>query len=160
MSRSNSLLALFAVLAASIVGALAAFSIPSAVFPEIQFNRAIILAEAGELPAEQMMVAVTRPLEETAYGVSGVRFVRSTTTRGASEIDVAFVEGSDPVSTFQLLNGALGEVRAHLPSGTMIDTRLLTTGTFPIIDISLSSSVRGPAELTDIASNKALPRSS
>jgi CzcA family heavy metal efflux pump len=157
MSRSNSLLALFAVLAASILGALAAFSIPSAVFPEIQFDRAIILAEAGELPAEQMMVAVTRPLEETAYGVSGVRFVRSTTTRGASEIDVAFVEGSDPVSTFQLLNGALGEVRAHLPTGTMIDTRLLTTGTFPIIDISMSSSVRGPAELTDIAQYDLIP---
>jgi CzcA family heavy metal efflux pump len=145
------MLALFAVLAASILGAIAARSIPSAVFPEIQFNRAIILADAGELPAEQMMVAVTRPLEETAYGVSGVNLVRSTTTRGSSEIDVAFAEGGDAVSTFQLLNGALGEVRAHLPAGATIDTRLLTSGTFPIIDISLSSAVRGPAELTDIA---------
>ncbi len=151
MNRGNSILALFAVLAASIVGAIAARSIPSAVFPEIQFNRAIILADAGELPAEQMMVAVTRPLEETAYGVSGVSVVRSITTRGSSEIDVAFVEGGDPVSTFQLLNGALGEVRAHLPPGATIDTRLLTNGTFPIIDISLSSATRGPAELTDIA---------
>ena len=151
MSRGNSTLALCAVIAAAILGAIAAMSIPSGVFPEIQFNRAIVLADSGDLPPEQMLVAVTRPLEEAAYGVTGVSLVRSTTTRGSSEIDVTFIEGSDPVSSFQLLNGALGEVRARLPADTAIDARLLTSGTFPIIDISLSSKVRSLTELTDIA---------
>ena len=41
-----------------------------------------------------MIVAVTRPLEEAAYGVIGVTLVRSTTTRGSAEIDVTFYEGS------------------------------------------------------------------
>lgn len=151
MSRTNSTLALCAVIAASILGGVLARSIPSAVFPQVQFNRAIILADSGDLPPEQMLVAVTRPLEEAAYGVVGVNLVRSTTTRGSSEIDVAFNESSDPVSSFQLLNGALGEVRARLPADTNVDTRLLTTGTFPIIIIGLSSQVRNLTELTDIA---------
>jgi CzcA family heavy metal efflux pump len=126
-------------------------SIPSAVFPQVQFKRAIILADSGDLPSEQMLVAVTRPLEEAAYGAVGVALVRSTTTRGSSEIDVNFNEGSDPVSTFQLLNAALGEVRSRLPPDTQVDTRLLTTGTFPIIIIGLSSRDRDLAELTDVA---------
>ena len=114
MSRSNSLLALFAVIAGSILGIVLAQSIPSAVFPQIQFNRAIVLADSGDLPSAQMLVAVTRPLEEAAYGAMGVSQVRSTTTRGSSEIDVTFTEGSAPVSSFQLLNNAIGEVRRIL----------------------------------------------
>ncbi|HVN28751.1 MAG TPA: efflux RND transporter permease subunit, partial [Candidatus Binataceae bacterium] len=65
-------------------------------------------------------------------------------------IDVTFSEGVDPTTSYQLLNAALGEVRGRLPSGTTIDTRLLTTGTFPILDLSLSSKVRSLPELTDI----------
>ncbi len=151
MSRVNSSLALCAVIAASILGAVVSRSIPSAVFPQVQFNRAIILADSGDLPPEQTLVAVTRPLEEAAYGVIGVKLVRSTTTRGSSEIDVSFNETSDPVSSFQLLNASLGEVRARLPADTKVDARLLSTGTFPILDLSLSSRVRNLTELTDIA---------
>ncbi len=157
MSRTNSSLALCAVIAASILGALMARSIPSAVFPEMQFNRAIVLADSGDLPPEQMLVAVTRPLEEAAYGVMGVNLVRSTTSRGSSEIDVTFGGGSEPVSSFQLLNAALGEVRTSLPADTKVDARLLTSGTFPILDISLSSKVRSLAELTDIAQYDLVP---
>jgi len=157
VSRRNSLLALFAVIAGSLLGIILAQSIPSAVFPQIQFNRAIILAESGDLPSAQMLVAVTRPLEEAAYGAMGVSQVRSTTTRGSSEIDVTFAEGSDPVSSFQLLNNTLGEVRASLPAGSNVQSRLLTTGTFPILDISLGSRDRTLPELTDIAQYDLVP---
>jgi CzcA family heavy metal efflux pump len=151
MTRGNSILALYLVVATAALGIILARAIPSAVFPEIQFNRALVTAEAGDLPAQQMLVAVTRPLEEAAYSVVGVRLVRSTTTRGSAEIDVDFNEGTDPVTGFQLLNAALGEVRGKLPADTAIDTRLLNSGTFPIIDIDLSSSARDLAGLTDIA---------
>ena len=155
--KLNSSLALCAVVAASILGVLLARSIPSAVFPQVQFNRAIVLADSGDLPPEQMLVAVTRPLEEAAYGVIGVQLVRSTTTRGSSEIDVTFNEGTDPVSSFQLLNAAVGQVRARLPADTKVDARLLTSGAFPVLDISLSSRVRDLAELTDIAQYDLVP---
>lgn len=142
---------MLAVTGLTILGVVLAVSIPSSVFPEITFNRAIIMADTGDLPPEQMLVTVTRPIEDTAYGVIGVSLVRSTTTRGSSEIDVTFSEGVDPTSSFQLLNAALGEVRSRLPDGTSIDTRLLTTGTFPILDLSMSSKSRSLPELTDIA---------
>src|SRR5215469_127894 len=109
MSRGTSLLALCAVIAGSILGLVFARTIPSAVFPQIQFNRAIILADSGDLPSAQMLVAVTRSLEEAAYGAMGVTQVRSTTTRGSSEIDVMFGESGDPVASFQLLNNVISE---------------------------------------------------
>ena len=157
MSRRNSLLALCAVIAGSILGIALAQSIPSAVFPQIQFHRAIILADSGDLPPAQMLVAVTRPLEQAAYGAMNVNEVRSTTTRGSSEIDVSFAERSDPVASFELLNSAISEVRGKLPAGTDVEARLLTTGTFPILDISLSSPDRSLPELTDIAQYDLVP---
>ena len=51
------------------------------------------MADAGDLPAEQMIVAVTRPLEEAAYGVIGVSLVRSTTTRGSFRDRCDFFRG-------------------------------------------------------------------
>jgi multidrug efflux pump subunit AcrB len=157
MTHGNSILALCAVAAAAVLGIVLARAIPSAVFPEIQFNRAMITAGAGDLPPQQMLVAVTRPLEEAAYGVVGVRLVRSTTTRGSAEIDVDFNEGTDPVTGFQLLNSALAEVRGRLPADTVIDTRLLNSGTFPILDIDMSSKTRDLTELTNIAQYDLVP---
>jgi CzcA family heavy metal efflux pump len=157
MSRGTSLLAVCAVAAGLILGLVLARSIPSAVFPEIKFNRAIILADSGDLPANQMMVSVTQPLEEAAYGAMNVSQVRSTTTRGSSEIDVTFAQGSDPIASFQLLNNAISEVRASLPAGTNVQSRLLTSGTFPILDISMSSRDRSLPELTDIARYDLVP---
>lgn len=157
MRPVNSTLAVLSVLALSALGIVLAFSIPSSVFPEITFGRAIILADSGDLPSEQMLVSVTRPLEEAAYGVVGVSLVRSTTTRGSSEIDVTFDSAADPNTSFQLLNAALSEVRARLPDGTDINTRLLTSGTFPIIDVSMSSPSRSLADLTDIARYDVVP---
>ena len=81
MSRRSAILSLFAVIALSILGVILAQSIPNAVFPEFVFHRAIILADSAELPASQVLVAVTRPLEEAAYSVPGTTLVRSTTTR-------------------------------------------------------------------------------
>jgi CzcA family heavy metal efflux pump len=157
MTRRTSTLALIGVIAASVFGYILATMIPSAVFPEITFRRATILAESGDLPAEQMLASVTRPLEETAYSVVGVTLVRSTTTRGSTEIDVTFGEDADPQTAFQMLSAAVAHTRSKLPADTTVDAVLLTTGTFPIIDISLSSKTRNLPELTDIANYELVP---
>ncbi|HLH75741.1 MAG TPA: efflux RND transporter permease subunit [Candidatus Binataceae bacterium] len=157
MKHDYSLLALLAVFATSILGVLLALGIPNSVFPEITFNRAVIIANSGDLPAAQMLVAVTRPLEQASYGVIGTQLVRSSTTRGSTEIDVNFSEGSDANTDYQLLNAALGQVRSQLPPETTIDTRLLTSSTYEILDVSISSPVRSLAELTDIAFYEMVP---
>ncbi|MGH7907861.1 MAG: efflux RND transporter permease subunit [Candidatus Binataceae bacterium] len=157
MGRSTSTLALFAVFAATALGIILAFSIPNSVFPEIQFNRAVILVDSGDLPAQQMLVAVTRPLEQAAYGVLGTTLVRSTTTRGSAEIDVNFSEKANATASYQLLNAALSNAKASLPPGTKINTRLLTNATYEILNVSMSSPIRDLAGLTDIAFYHIIP---
>jgi CzcA family heavy metal efflux pump len=157
VTRTNYTLAILAVLAASALGVILAFGIPSAVFPEMTFNRMIVLADSGDLPPEQMLVSVTRPLESAAYGVAGVSLVRSTTSRGSAEIDVTFSQAADIAVTAQRLNAAMAEARGRLPDGTEVEARLLTSSTFPIVDTSLSSKTRSLAELTDIALYDVMP---
>ena len=157
MTRRSSTLAVLSVLAASVLGVILARTIPSAVFPEMTFRRATILADSGDLPADQMLASVTRPLEEDVYTVPGVSLVRSTTTRGSTEVDVTFGEDADPQVSFQLLNAAIAHTRSQLPSDTSVDAVLLTTGTFPIVELSLSSKVRSLPELTDIVNYDLLP---
>ena len=157
MTRSNSALAVLSVLAASVLGVILAGTIPSAVFPEITFRRAMILADSGDLPAQQMLVSVTRPLEEAAYSAAGVTLVRSTTTRGSAEIDVTFGEDADPQVSFQMLSAAIAHTRTELPHDTAVDAMLLTTGTFPMVDLSLSSKLRSLPELTDIVNYDLVP---
>ena len=72
-------------------------------------------------------------------------------------MDVTFGEDADPQVSFQLLNAAIAHTRSQLPSETSVDAVLLTTGTFPIIDLSLSSKVRSLPELTDIVNYDLLP---
>src|SRR5437870_13224493 len=109
MKRRHHSLALYAVLGASVLGAVLAPSIPSSVFPELVFPRAIILADSGELPPDQMLVSVTRPIASVAYSIVGTALVRSTTTRGAAEVDVTFAPSADRTTRSQSLSAALGD---------------------------------------------------
>ena len=157
MTRTNYTLAILTVIAGSVLGTILALSIPSAVFPEMQFNRMIVMADSGDLPSEQMLVTVTRVLESAAYGVNGVTLVRSTTTRGSAEIDVTFGQSANVTNTFQLVNAAVANAKSRLPERTTVEARLLTSATFPVVDLSLSSRTRSLAELTDIAFYDVVP---
>ena len=69
-------------------GLVSVFRLPSNIYPELSFPRIVILAHAGDLSPQNMLLTVTRPLEEEARTVLGVRRVRSRTIRGATEISV------------------------------------------------------------------------
>ncbi|HKF95777.1 MAG TPA: efflux RND transporter permease subunit, partial [Gammaproteobacteria bacterium] len=71
-------------------GVFSAFKLPIALFPQTQFPRIVVLLDAGNRPAKQMELEVTRPVELAIRGVLGVLGVRSTTSRGSAEIDVDF----------------------------------------------------------------------
>ena len=56
-----------------------------------------------------------------------------------------------------MLNAAIAHTRAQLPADTSVDAVLLTSGTFPILDISLSSKVRSLPELTESCNYDLVP---
>ena len=79
---------IFVILALAAVGIYEAFTLPVAVFPSTNFPRIIIGVDNGVMPIDQMMVTVTRPIEEAVNSVPGLLSVLSITSRGSAEVDL------------------------------------------------------------------------
>ena len=82
-------------------GLIAGAGLPSSIYPRLEFPRVVIIGHSGTLPARTMMLSVTRPLEQAVMEVPGIRRVRSTTFRGATEISAQFEPSSDMVVALQ-----------------------------------------------------------
>ena len=55
---------LLVVVGACVWGLIAYFILPSGIYPNVRFPRIVVIAERGEESVENLMVAVTRPIEE------------------------------------------------------------------------------------------------
>jgi multidrug efflux pump subunit AcrB len=86
--HSRFLISLFVVLA--IAGATCSLWLPVALFSKLSFPRIRIDLDAGDRPAERMVIEVTTPVEESVRSIPGVRTLRSITSRGSAEIFVNF----------------------------------------------------------------------
>ena len=124
------------------VGGYLAMSIPVAVFPSTNFPRVIIGVDNGVMPIDQMMVTITRPLEEAVNSVQGLESVQSVTSRGSAEIDLYFNWNVDTFETLQRVNSAVATVQGTLPPTVQIETHRLTFASFPIIGYSITSTKR------------------
>ena len=85
----------FMVLGLCMAGIYAASSMPSSVFPQTNFPRVVILIDNGEMPADEMMETITKPIEEAMKDIPGVVDLRSQTSR----------EKPSVVNVFQLACG-------------------------------------------------------
>src|SRR5579864_6065894 len=117
---------LFLITALALVGAFLAFTIPVSVFPNTDFPRIIIGVDNGVAPIDQMLVTVTRPIEEAVNSVPGLQKVLSTTSRGSAEIDLFFDWKSDMVLNLQRVDAVVARLQPELPTGAKIETHRLT----------------------------------
>jgi multidrug efflux pump subunit AcrB len=144
--------AVFATLIAAVgIGAWLSFRLPAAILPEVTFPRIKVIADSGELPGDEMLRAVTRPLEEQLRWVPDVLEMRSVTTRGSTEINLDCTWGTDMNLALQRVQARIDAVRAQLPEGTTLESQLMNPVLFPVVGFSLISKTRSLAELRDIA---------
>ncbi|MBZ5568153.1 MAG: efflux RND transporter permease subunit [Acidobacteriia bacterium] len=149
---------IFLIVSLALLGAYVAFTIPVAVFPATNFPRIVIGIDNGVMPIDQMMVTITRPVEEAVNIVPGLESVRSITSRGSAEVDLFFNWNVDPVETLQLVDAALSRVQSSLPSTAKIDSHRLTFASFPILGYSLTSSTVPQTDLWQLATYEIKPR--
>ncbi|MEA2165900.1 MAG: hypothetical protein QOK37_4027 [Thermoanaerobaculia bacterium] len=136
----------------SIGGLVALARIPRALFPQTDFPRIIIVAQNGVAPAQQTLVSVTKPIEEAMSGIPGISRIKSTTARGSAEIDLFFDWKTDIVQTLQLVQARVSQLATSLPPGATFErTERLTFAVFPIIGYSITSPVRDPGTLRNLA---------
>lgn len=149
---------IFLIVALALVGAYLAFTIPIAVFPTTNFPRVIVGVDNGVMPIDQMMVTITRPIEESVGGVLGIQDVRSITSRGSAEIDLFFNWNVDMFQTLERVNAAIAKVRPDLPATARIDTNRLEFSSFPILGYSLTSKTVPQTQLWELATYNIKPR--
>jgi CzcA family heavy metal efflux pump len=140
----------FATTALVVLGAASALSLPSGIYPEVEFPRIVVVARTGGAPADVFLTTVTRPLEQTLTTVLGVQRIRSKTIRGATEISLQFAPGTDMWRALQLVESRVGEVRADLPPSAEVIVERVTTGSFPVVTFNLSGAI-DPRELRELA---------
>ena len=149
---------LFLIVTLMLVGGYLAFTIPVAVFPNTDFPRIVIGIDNGVMPIDQMLVVITRPVEEAVNSVPGLQKVQSITSRGSAEVDLFFDWTSDMILTLQRVDAVVARLQSELPPTAKIETHRLTFATFPILGYSLTSDTIPQNKLWEIATYDLKPR--
>ena len=90
-------------------------------FPKSNFPRVLVGVDNGVAPIDQMLVTVTRPIEEALNTVQGLERVQSTTSRGSAEINLFFSWKVDMFETLERVNAALASVQGDAAADRQAD---------------------------------------
>ena len=140
-----------------LLGIYAAWQLPSALFPQTDFPRIVIVVDNGDVPADQMLVTVTQPIEEAMNGIPGIQRIKSTTARGSADVNLFFDWNTDVLQTLQLVQARLSQLNLP-PTAQIRRVERLTFAVFPVAGYSLTSETRDPASLREIATYTIRPR--
>ena len=140
-----------------IAGIYSATQLPSALFPQTDFPRIVVIVDNGVVPADQMLVSVTRPVEEAMNGIPGIVRIKSVTARGSCDVNLFFDWNVDIQQTLQLVSSRLSQVSLP-PTAQIRRVDRLTFAVFPVAGYSLTSDKRDLATLREMASYTIKPR--
>ncbi|HKV74024.1 MAG TPA: efflux RND transporter permease subunit [Gemmatimonadales bacterium] len=140
----------------AIGGFVAMRTLPAGAYPEVEFTRIVVLAQGGGLEAQDIVVAVTRPLEEAMSSIPDLNRIRSRSVRGAAEISLDFRPGADMRFALQQVQNRVETERPALPSGLDVTVERLTPSVFPMMQYELTGG--DPALLRDLAQYTIRPR--
>jgi len=144
--------------ALALAGVYAGFSMPIGLFPVTSFPRIRIEMSTGIMPAKQMLIDVTEPLEIAARAVPGAVDVTSNTSRGQAEIYVTFPWGFDMNQALLSIEAAFAQKLPELPPGTTYDAiQMSPTIITPFVSYALISDTVSPADLKRMAQYQITP---
>lgn len=149
ISHKNPLIAVLLLIL--IGGGYAYTQLKTSLFPEITFPKIKIIADAELQPVDQMMVTVTRPLENAVKQVPDLKLIRSTTSRGSCEISAYMNWNADIDLSQQRIESQIEKLRSSLPAGLNLSVEKMNPAILPVSGYSLESNTKSPIELTQLA---------
>ncbi|CAM5209590.1 Multidrug efflux pump OS=Castellaniella defragrans OX=75697 GN=HNR28_001483 PE=4 SV=1 [Castellaniella defragrans] len=149
---------LFVAFALTLAGIHAALHLPVGLFPVTDFPRIRVEVSTGSMPAQQMLIDVTQPLESVARAIPGVTGISSTTSRGSAQMFVTFPWGTDMDRALSHVDAAFARKMADLPPGTTYDvSQMSPNAVMPFVSYALLSDKLPLARLQQIAQREVVP---
>ncbi|MCX2453400.1 efflux RND transporter permease subunit [Pedobacter sp. PLR] len=134
-----------------LAGAYSYTGIKTALFPEITFPKIKIIAEGELQPVNQMMLTVTRPLENVVKQVPDLKLIRSVTSRGSCEISAYMNWNANIDLSQQRIESQIAKIKNSLPAGLNLTIEKMNPAILPVSGYTLESAVKSPVELKQLA---------
>ncbi len=141
----------------TILGVWAYLRTPASIFPDMQFSRVDVVAEAGDLPPEQVRVAVAVPLERAFLGLRSVQRVVSKTEQGSAEWVIEFDPHSDVQADLQNVYAAIGQTRSQVPAADNIVANAMSPESEPVLSYALTSPLLSQSLVREYAEQHIVP---
>lgn len=148
---------LFVVAVLAVLGVWAYTTTPQSIFPTMSFSKVDVVADAGQLPPEQVRVAVTQPLERSLQTLPNVLQVTATSAQGSAEVVVTFDPKTDPQADLNWVNQALAQTRSALPPGVEPQANIVNPNQEPVLSYAITSSTLSSALLREMAERTFIP---
>ncbi|MGY3053812.1 CzcA family heavy metal efflux pump [Pedobacter sp. UYEF25] len=138
-------------------GAFSFERLQTSLFPEITFPKIKVIAEGELQPVDKMVVTVTRPLENAIKRIPNLKLVRSTTSRGSTELSAYLNEGADVDLSKQQIESEIASINNTLPAGLNVTVEKMNPSILPVSGYSLESHEKSAIELKQIATYTVKP---
>jgi HAE1 family hydrophobic/amphiphilic exporter-1 len=156
VSRPTTAVIIFALLI--MLGVFAMLNLPIDLYPEINPPYLVAYTSYSGAGPEEVERSVTRLLEATLSGVSGLEKITSTSSSGTSMVIMQFTYGSNLEEASLSVRDFLDRVRNYLPTGA--DAPMIfkfDPSMIPIMGLMVTGN-RTPEELRELAEDTIIPR--
>lgn len=123
----------------------------------MHFSRIDVVASAGNLPPEQVRVAVSMPLERLFLGLPAVRRVTANSGQGSADLRVEFDPATDPQTDLQYVDAAIARARDRIPSADGIAANVVLPESEPVLSYALTSRLLSQTLVREYAERSILP---
>lgn len=127
-----------AVLMFVVIGLYSLTMLPIEMTPDMELSMAIVATSYSNVGSEEIENMVTKPIEGTISGISGVDTVSSQSSEGVSMVMVQFANGTDMDKAVADIESNLNLIEAMLPEGAgdpmvlKLDTDMMATAQMSI----------------------------
>lgn len=138
------------------------FFMPKRMMPYVESPMVGIVTMQPGLPAEEMELYISKPIEERMVDIKGVRYIRSTSQEGLSMVSLEFSYGQDMQRVLTEVQALMTVVQADLPTtGANLKPAwvlLIDPLNLPVISYNLTAQDWDPVRLREFADNEVVNR--
>ncbi|MDE2481120.1 MAG: efflux RND transporter permease subunit [bacterium] len=148
----------FLVAVLTVLGVFAYVSIPASIFPTMSFSRIDVVADVGNLPPDQVRIAVGVPLERAFQGLPSVTRVQTTSAQGNAEFIVEFDPKTSVQTDLTYVDQAIAQTSSALPPNAAVQANVINPNGEPITSYALASTTMSQTLLHELAQQSMAPR--